>query len=74
MHIAIRSLSTSIAQRIESQMVLEESIRNDPIELLIVSKKDALDHEEHRAWTSEVSGACRACLNYEQCDEEPLSD
>ena len=55
-------------------MVLEESIRNDPIELLIVSKKDALDHEEHRAWTSEVSGACRVCLNYEQCDEETLSD
>ena len=61
-------------ERIYSQMGLKESIRSNPIELLMVNKKDSLDYEDPRAWTPVVPDACRALFNCECRDDELLSD
>ena len=49
-------------------------IRNDPIELLMATKRHALDCEEFRAWMSVTSNVCHVHLICKQRDDDSLSD
>ena len=60
----------TLLERIESQTLFEDTTRNDPIELLMATKRHALDYEESRDWRSVASDTCRACFNCKQRDNE----